>query len=67
MISFQPMSITERIKRLWPPYRRRREAEMKEAILHLLRNPSEACMVGGTIIPHGYGYPDPCDPFRPWP
>ena len=54
MIAFQPMSITERIKRLWPPYRRRRDAAMKEAIKQLVANPQMPCKIGDHIIPDGY-------------
>jgi hypothetical protein len=57
MIAFKPMSLTEQIKRLWPAYRRRREAEMKEAIRQLVADPSLPCMVGGHFISSGYGRP----------
>lgn len=56
MIAFQPMSLTERVKRFFSPaYRRRRDAEMKEAIRELVKNPDAPCMIDGVIIPNGYG------------
>lgn len=55
MIEFRERTLTESIKRLWPPYRRRRGAEMKEAIRKLVADPNAPCVVEGTFIPDGYG------------
>lgn len=55
MITFKEMSLAERIKRLWPSYRRRRDAEMKEAIRYLVKHPEAPCVIGTTFIAHGYG------------
>ena len=55
MIEFRPMSITEKIKRLWPPYRRRRDAEMKEAIRRLVQKPELPVVIDDHFIPNGYG------------
>jgi hypothetical protein len=49
------MSNLERLLRLWPPYRRRRDAELREAIERLVADPSLPCMVGDRYIPNGYG------------
>lgn len=55
MIAFGPRTLTESIKRLWPPYRRRKDEEMREAISKLVRNPDLPCMVDGYLVPHGFG------------
>lgn len=48
-------TMLEKIKRLWPPYRRKREAETKTMIRWLVENPDEPCVISGHFIPHGYG------------
>lgn len=64
MIAFERMGLLERIKRvLSPSYRRKRDAEMKEALRYLVENPGVPCMVDGEIIPDGYGYNPPRYPF----
>lgn len=55
MIAFRQTTFIERIKRLWPAYRRRRDAEMREAIRLLVSDPALPCTVGSVLIPHGYG------------
>ncbi len=63
MIAFRRITLLERIKRLSPSYRRKREEAMKEALRYLVKNPSEPCMVEGGLIPDGYGYKPPSYPF----
>ncbi len=55
MISFQPMSVVDRIFYLWPSRRKRVNAETKAAIKYLIEHPEAPCMVGNHFIPHGYG------------
>ena len=55
MISFQPITLIERIKRIYPPYRDRRDAEAKATIRHLIEHPGESCIIGNTVINNGYG------------
>lgn len=67
MIAFTERSMLENIKRLWPAYRRRRDAEMREAIRELVANPSAPCMIDGAYIPNGYGYWNITPPPKhPW-
>lgn len=58
MITFVPMSLKDRICYLWPPYKRKREAETKVAIKWLMDHPEVPCIVGNTLIPNGYGNQD---------
>ena len=53
------MTLLEGFWRLWPPYRRRHDAALKEAIRDLVNDPSLPCMIGDTIIPDGYGSAPP--------
>lgn len=57
MISFCRLTLIERIRMLWPPYRRQKEAEMGEAIRWLVDHPEAPCVIGDTFIPNGYGTP----------
>ena len=40
---------------VWPAYRRRRDAALREAIRELVQDPSLPCMIEGRVIPNGYG------------
>lgn len=55
MFVFTEMSLLEKIKRLYPPYRRRRDAEMREAIKQLVSSPEMPCKIGDTYIRNGLG------------
>jgi hypothetical protein len=55
MISFQRPSLKERVKMLWPPYRKEVDNRTKEALRHLIEHPEEPCCINGHIVPHGYG------------
>lgn len=55
MIAFRPMNLAERIKRLWPAYRHRRDEEMREAIKWLIQNPDAPCTIDGHLVKDGYG------------
>lgn len=55
MVQFRPMSLLERLKRLSPKYRARKDGEMRAAIRFLVEHPSEPCVVGDTFIPDGFG------------
>ncbi len=57
MIGFSRMSLWERVKRaVSPSYRARRDAEMREALRELVKNPGLPCIVEGQYIPNGYGH-----------
>ena len=56
MISFKRLSYFDHFKRMWPPYRRRKDAELKEAIRYLVQHPEAPCMINDIgIIPNGFG------------
>jgi hypothetical protein len=56
MIEFRPLTACERFSRLiWPPYRRRKEAAMEDAIRRLVDDPSLPCVIDGRVVPNGYG------------
>ena len=55
MFIFSRMTLWERVRRLSPTYRKRRDAEMYAAFQELCRNPDMPCMIGGAYIPNGYG------------
>lgn len=54
MIVFRERTLVESIKRLWPPYRRRRDVAMLAAMKQLVTNPSMPCQLGDVVIPDGY-------------
>lgn len=54
MIVFRERTLLERVKRLWPPYRRRRDAAMLAALKQLCANPEMPCQIGPHHIPNGY-------------
>ena len=67
MIEFQMMTSRSRLLRLvWPPYRRRQDEALREAIRVLVENPRLPCVIGGTLVPDGFGTGltanDPCGP-----
>lgn len=55
--SFERISLLERLKRLSPAYRRKKEQEAKEAIRWLVEHPEAPCFVNGVPVPDGYGPP----------
>lgn len=55
MIRFKKMSLLERVKRLNPRYRKRREAELERVIRELVADPSLPCEIEGEVIPDGDG------------
>ena len=55
MMIFQSMTLPEKIKCLWPPYRRAREARTKAAIRWLVEHPEAECTIDGHYIPNGFG------------
>ncbi len=54
MFAFRPVTFREHLFRLWPPYRRRTDAELRKVIRYLVDHPEEPCIVGDTFIPDGY-------------
>lgn len=61
MICFERRIFGEAIRRLWPPYRREQDRRTYEAIKFLVENPRAPCIVGGVLIPDGYGDVGPLD------
>lgn len=55
MFVFTEMSLLEKIKRLYPPYRRRRDEAMLAAIRQLVASPEMPCKIGDTYIRDGLG------------
>jgi hypothetical protein len=56
MIEFRPLTACEQFLRLiWPPYRRREEAAMEDAIRRLVDDPALPCVIDGRVVPNGYG------------
>lgn len=55
IICFRKRILLEGLLRLIPAIRKRQDAELKEAITKLLKDPSLPCKIEGTIIPDGYG------------
>jgi hypothetical protein len=58
MISFQKMSIIDRIMNLYPPLRKRNDADTRTAIKYLVGHPEEPCVISNHFIPNGYGDTD---------
>lgn len=51
VISFDRMSVWERVKRyVRPSYKKQKDAEMRAAILHLLQHSTERCLIEGKVI-----------------
>ena len=56
MIEFRQRTLPKRVLYLlWPPYRHRADAALREAIERLVDDPSQPCVIGGRLIPDGYG------------
>jgi hypothetical protein len=56
MIHLKSMTLRKRLLCLvWPAYRRRHDAALREAIRALVQDPSLPCMIEGRLIPNGYG------------
>jgi hypothetical protein len=55
VISIGIPSLFDRLLNLWPPLRRRKDAELREAIRFLCEHPEAPCVIGGRFIPNGYG------------
>jgi hypothetical protein len=55
MIEFRTGTLRDRLLwRVWPAYRRRYQAAMREAIRELVMDPSLPCMVDGRVILNGW-------------
>ena len=56
IITFRRLTPLQRLLSvLWPPYRRRKAAELRQAIDALCDDPGLPCVIEGQYIPHGYG------------
>lgn len=55
MIAFRQMTFKERLLRLWPPHRKRMDAELRASIKWLIDHPEAPCIVESTFVPNGYG------------
>ena len=55
MIAFERISFVERLMMLWPPYRKKKDQELEDAIRFLVENPMESCFIEGHYIPNGHG------------
>ena len=55
MIVFKKRSLLDSILNLWPPRKKRAEANTKAAIKYLIDNPYAPCVINDYFIPHGYG------------
>ena len=55
MIEFKSMSLLDHILNLWPPRRKRKNAELWTAIEYLVEHPEASCKIGQTYIPNGHG------------
>ncbi len=53
MIKLSKRTIKDRIFRLWPAYRRKQDAETREAIKWLVEHPDAPCMIGDELILKG--------------
>jgi hypothetical protein len=63
MSQIRSMTLRDRFLCLvWPAYRRRNEAAMRETIRQLVTDPSLPVSIDGHVIPHGYGD----KPVVPW-
>jgi ribosomal protein L37E len=65
MIELRERTLLESIRCLWPPYRRRQDAKLKEAIRRLVQNSDEPCIVGGELISNGHGKNNLTESFCP--
>lgn len=65
MITFRNRTCLESVKRWWPPYRRKRDAEMYESLRQLVANPDLPCIIGDHYIPNGHGsFHESSAPYR---
>lgn len=55
MITFKRRALWDKIRCIYPPYRREQDARIEAAISVLIDDPSMPCNIEGEIIPNGYG------------
>ena len=55
MMVFTERTFMDSIRRLWPPYRHEQDRRTYDAIRFLCEHPEAPCVVGGVLIPNGYG------------
>jgi hypothetical protein len=55
MIIFSRRSFIDRLLRVIPSYRRKQDEALRDAIKLLMDNPDMPCIIGGEIVPNGYG------------
>lgn len=53
-MEFKRMSFVDRLCRIWPTYRKKQDAEMRQAISYLIKHPEKPCLINGQFIPNGY-------------
>ncbi len=58
MITFSQRTFWDCVLNMWPPYRKRRQEEIRDAIKYLVEHPETPCIVGNSYIPNGYGGKD---------
>jgi hypothetical protein len=51
MIIFSSMTFRERVLRLWPPYARRQDSQLEEAIYKIVKNPDMKCNFDCNFTP----------------
>lgn len=51
MIVFVSMSLRDRLFRLWPPYARRQDSQLEDAITKLVKDPDAKCIFDCIFTP----------------